>query len=93
MEIQGIKRLVGDRLLVKPDKISEITHGGILIPGTVDQKAKKGVVVDLNTEKVGQVFEGDTVFFGKFAGTEVSIAGEKHIIMRQSDVVARQAKK
>ena len=65
-----------DRVIVKPAKAEEKTAGGIIIPDT----GKKDEPV---TVKVG-----DTVLYGKYAGTEIQIEGDDLLIMRESDILA-----
>ena len=82
---------LADRVLIKPAAAEEKTVGGIIIPDSAKEKPLKGEV-----KAVGQgpkdeemvVKEGDTVLYGKYAGTEVEFEGEKYLIMRQSDILA-----
>ena len=70
---------LADRVLIKPAAAEEKTVGGIIIPEAVGQGTKDEEMV---------VKEGDTVLYGKYAGTEVEFEGEKYLIMRQSDILA-----
>ena len=82
---------LGDRVLVKPAPAEEKTVGGIIIPDTAKEKPLQGSVlaVDGGTKDEEMVLKaGDTVLYGKYAGTEVELEGEKYLIMRQSDVLA-----
>ena len=82
---------LADRVLIKPAAAEEKTVGGIIIPDSAKEKPLKGEV-----KAVGQgtkdeemvVKEGDTVLYGKYAGTEVEFEGEKYLIMLQSDILA-----
>lgn len=82
---------LADRVLIKPAAAEEKTVGGIIIPDSAKEKPLKGEV-----KAVGQgtkdeemvVKEGDTVLYGKYAGTEIEFGGEKYLIMRQSDILA-----
>lgn len=82
---------LADRALVKPAAAEEKTAGGIIIPDTAKEKPLQGEVlaVGQGTKDEEMVLKaGDQVLYGKYAGTEVELDGEKYIIMRQSDVLA-----
>ena len=82
---------LADRVLVKPAAAEENTAGGIIIPDTAKEKPLQGEVlaVGQGTKDEEMVLKaGDQVLYGKYAGTEVELDGEKYIIMRQSDVLA-----
>ncbi|MBO5133573.1 MAG: co-chaperone GroES [Bacteroidaceae bacterium] len=84
-------RPLADRVLVKPAPAEEKTIGGIIIPDTAKEKPLKGEVLAAGngTKDEEMVLKvGDTVLYGKYAGTEVELDGEKYLIMRQSDVLA-----
>lgn len=86
----NIKPLV-DRVLIKPAPAEEKTAGGIIIPDTAKEKPLQGEVLAAGngTKDEEMVLKaGDTVLYGKYAGTEVELDGEKYLIMRQSDVLA-----
>ena len=79
------------RVLVKPAPAEEKTIGGIIIPDTAKEKPLKGEVLATGngTKDEEMVLKvGDTVLYGKYAGTEVELEGEKYLIMRQGDVLA-----
>lgn len=82
---------LADRVLIAPACADEKSKGGIIIPDSAKEKPLKGTVVatgkGTKDEKM-ELQEGDTVLYGKYAGTELEIEGEKYLIMRQSDVVA-----
>ncbi len=81
---------LADRVLVKAAAAEE-KIGGIIIPDTAKEKPLKGVVVAVGngTKDEAMVLKaGDTVLYGKYAGTEIELAAEKYLIMRQSDVLA-----
>ena len=71
---------LADRVLILPAPAEEKTIGGIIIPDTAKEKPLKGEVI--------AVGNGDTVLYGKYAGTELEVEGTKYLIMRQSDVLA-----
>ena len=82
---------LADRVLIKPMAAEEKTIGGIIIPDSAKEKPLQGEVVAVGngTKDEEMIFkEGDTVLFGKYAGTELDFEGEKYLIMRQSDVLA-----
>lgn len=82
---------LADRVLVLPAPAEEKTIGGIIIPDTAKEKPLKGEVVAVGngTKDEEMVLKlGDQVLYGKYAGTELEIEGEKYLIMRQSDVLA-----
>lgn len=81
---------LADRVLVAPASAEE-KIGGIIIPDTAKEKPLKGTVIATGqgTKDEEMVLEeGNTVLYGKYAGTEIEFEGEKYIIMRQSDVLA-----
>jgi chaperonin GroES len=85
-----------DRILVKPLEPQEVKKGGIIIPDTAKEKPEEGRVISVGPGKIlenGQrktmeVKKDDRVLFSKYAGTEVSIDGEKHLILREDDILA-----
>jgi len=82
---------LADRVLIEPTAAEETTLGGIIIPDSAKEKPLKGKVLATGngTKDEEMVLkEGDTVLYGKYAGTEVEIEGKKYLIMRQSDVLA-----
>ena len=82
---------LADRVLIKPAPAEEKTAGGIIIPNTAKEKPLQGEVLAAGngTKDEEMVLKaGDTVLYGKYAGTEVELDGEKYLIMRQSDVLA-----
>lgn len=84
-----------DRILVKRIEEEEKTEGGIIIPDTAKEKPIEGKVVAVGKGKLSEdgkvmpldVKKGDRILFGKYAGTEVKIEGEEHLIMREDDVL------
>ena len=82
---------LADRVLVKPAAAEEKTVSGIIIPDSAKEKPLKGEVIAVGngTKDEEMVLKaGDTVLYGKYAGTEIELEGEKHISMRQNDVLA-----
>lgn len=82
---------LADRVLVEPAAAEEKTAGGIIIPDTAKEKPMKGTVVAVGTGKKDEpitVKVGDTVLYGKYAGTELTVDGVDYLIMRESDIYA-----
>ena len=82
---------LADRVLIKPAPAEEKTVSGIIIPDSAKEKPLKGnvVAVGKGTKDEEMVLKaGDSVLYGKFAGTELELEGERFLIMRQSDVLA-----
>ena len=80
-----------DRVIVKPAPAEEKTAGGIIIPDTAKEKPQRGTVVAAGPGKKDEpvtVKVGDTVLYGKYAGTEIAIDGDDLLIMRESDILA-----
>jgi chaperonin GroES len=88
-------RPLQDRILVKRLEGEEKTKGGIIIPDTAKEKPAEGKVVAVGKGKRDDdgdyisldVKKGDKVLFSKYAGTEVNIEGEEHLIIREDDVL------
>ena len=88
--IMTIKPL-SDRVLVLPNPAEEKTAGGLFIPDTAKEKPLMGKVVAVGPGTADvkmEVKEGDTVLYGKYAGTELNIEGVDYLIMKQSDILA-----
>ena len=82
---------LADRVLVKPQAAEEKTVGGIIIPDSAKEKPLRGEVLAVGegTKDETMVLKaGDQVLYGKYAGTELELDGEKFLIMRQNDVLA-----
>lgn len=87
MKIQPL----ADRVLVKPAAAETQTASGIIIPDSAKEKPLRGEVLAVGegTKDEAMVLKaGDQVLYGKYAGTELELDGEKFLIMRQSDVLA-----
>lgn len=83
-----------DRVLVEPAAAEQTTASGIIIPDTAKEKPQKGTIIAAGPGKVENgtkvdmtVKEGDTVLYGKYAGTEVTIDGKELLIMKESDIL------
>ena len=82
---------LADRVLVKPAAAEEKTISGIIIPDSAKEKPQRGEVLAVGngTKDEEMVLTvGNTVLYGKYAGTELEWEGEKYLIMRQSDILA-----
>jgi chaperonin GroES len=88
-------RPLHDRVVVKRIESEEKTKGGIIIPGTAQEKPQEGEVVSVGPGARGEdgkvvaldVKKGDRVLFGKWSGTEVKIDGQDLLIMKESDIM------
>ena len=88
-------RPLQDRIIVKRVEEEEKTKGGIIIPDTAKEKPIEGKVVAVGKGKVKEdgsvqppdVKVGDRILFGKYAGTEIKMDGEEHLIMREDDIL------
>lgn len=82
---------LADRVLVKPAEAEEKTKSGIIIPDSAKEKPQRGTILAVGNGKKDEpmtVKEGDTVLYGKYAGTEINIDGDDLLIMRESDIFA-----
>lgn len=87
-------RPLHDRVIVKRIEEEEKTKGGIIIPDTAKEKPQEGEVVAVGPgrREDGKVVpldvkKGDRVLFGKYAGTEIKLNGEEHLILREEDIL------
>jgi chaperonin GroES len=82
---------LADRVLVEPAAAEEKTASGIIIPDTAKEKPQRGQIIAIGDGKKDEpltVKVGDTVLYGKYAGTEITIEGKEYLIMRESDIFA-----
>ena len=87
---------LADRVVVQPAAAEEKTKSGIIIPDTAKEKPQRGEVVAVGDGKVADsgnlikpsVKVGDTVLYGKYSGTEITLEGTDYLIMRESDILA-----
>ncbi|TYP97855.1 chaperonin GroES [Tenacibaculum adriaticum] len=82
---------LADRVLVEPAAAETTTASGIIIPDNAKEKPQKGTVVAIGKgtkEEPLTVKVGDSVLYGKYAGTELKLAGKDYLIMRESDILA-----
>jgi len=85
---------LSDRVVVSPQAAEEKTASGLFIPDTAKEKPQRGTVVAVGPGKVENgtkvdmtVSEGDTVLYGKYSGTEITMNDEDLLIMRESDIL------
>ena len=92
-------RPTDDRILLDPIEGDEKTAGGIILPDNAREKPQRGIVIATGPgkllEKTGErgqmsVKVGDSVFYGKYSGTEVELEGDTYVILRESDILAIQ---
>lgn len=82
---------LADRVLVEPTAAETTTASGIIIPDSAKEKPQKGTVIAIGTGTKDEpltVKVGDTVLYGKYAGTELAVEGNDYLIMRESDIFA-----
>jgi chaperonin GroES len=79
---------LGDRVLVKLVEEQERTQSGIYIPDTAKDKPQTGLIVAIGDGEEIKVKEGQRVLFAKFAGTEIKIGNEDHLILATDDILA-----
>jgi chaperonin GroES len=87
---------LADRIVVKPLEETEQMRGGLYIPDTAKEKPQQGEVIAVGPGKITDegkriepdVKQGDRVLYGKYSGTEVTVADEQYLILRESDVLA-----
>jgi chaperonin GroES len=84
-------RPLADRVLVEPAQAEQKTAGGIIIPDTAKEKPQRGTVIAVGAGKKDEpmtVKAGDSVLYGKYAGTEINYEGKDYLIMKESDILA-----
>lgn len=82
---------LSDRVIVEPAAAETQTASGIFIPDTAKEKPQKGIVLAVGSGKIDEpmtVKIGDTVLYGKYAGTELKLEGKDYLIMREEDILA-----
>ncbi len=87
---------IRDRILVRPIEEDTVTKSGIVIPDSAQEKPSRGLVIaagagrllDNGTVVPLVVKAGDTVLYGKYAGTAVKVDNQEHIVMKEDDVFA-----
>jgi len=82
---------LADRVVIEPDAAEQKTASGIIIPDTAKEKPQQGTVVAIGPgtkDNPITVKAGDTVIYGKYAGTEFHLDGKDYMIMRENDIIA-----
>ncbi len=87
---------LADRVVIKPADAEQKVQGGIIIPDTAKEKPQRGEVVAVGPGKISDAGEkiamtvkkGDTVLYGKYSGTEVTVDNVEYLIVRESDILA-----
>ncbi len=87
---------LSDRVIVEALEAAEKSAGGIYIPDNAKEKPQKGKVIAAGPGKISdsgslmkmEVKAGDTILYGKYSGTEVTVDGKEYLIMRESDILA-----
>ncbi|MEN9929661.1 MAG: hypothetical protein RLZZ231_1582 [Bacteroidota bacterium] len=82
---------LSDRVIVEPAAAETQTASGIFIPDTAKEKPQKGIILAVGNGKKDEpmtVKVGDTVLYGKYAGTELKLEGKDDLIMREDDILA-----
>jgi chaperonin GroES len=86
---------LADRVIVKQTEAEEKTKSGIYLPDAAKEKPTKGKVIAVGPGKLDDkgrpmeigVRNGDTVYYGKYSGTDVEVDGQKYVILRESDIL------
>jgi len=85
---------LGDRVVVKPEAAEEQTASGLYIPDTAKEKPQRGTIISVGPGRVENgtkiemtVSEGDTILYGKYSGTEITLDGDDYLIMRETDIL------
>jgi chaperonin GroES len=89
-------RPLADRVLVQPLEEEDTSPGGIILPDTAKEKPMRGEIIAVGKGKIDEKGERlpmdvkvkDVVLYGKYSGTEIKVAGEDYLIMRESDILA-----
>jgi chaperonin GroES len=85
-----------DRVLLKRLEEQEVVKGGIIIPDTAKEKPLEAEVIAVGKGRIDgdkvvplEVKAGDRVLIGKFSGTDVTVDGEEHVIVREEEILAK----
>ena len=87
---------LADRVVVRPLEESEEMKGGLYIPDTAKEKPQQGEIIAVGPGKLSEegtrlepdVKVGEKVLYGKYSGTDVTVAGDEYLILRESDILA-----
>jgi chaperonin GroES len=94
---QQTLRPLADLVLIRPTNAQETTDSGIYLPDSAREKPMYGKVIAVGPGQLNEddehtpvtVTKGDTVVYGKFSGTEVELEGEQHMLVSESELLAR----
>jgi len=89
-------RPLADRVVIKPLDETEVKKGGIIIPDTAKEKPQEGEIVEVGPGRITddgkkialEVKKGDKVLYGKYSGTEITVADNDYLILRETDILA-----
>ena len=89
-------RPLADRVVLKPIDEAEVKKGGIIIPDTAKEKPQEGEIVEVGPGRITddgkkialEVKKGDKVLYGKYSGTEITVAENDYLILREADILA-----
>ncbi|MFH1916834.1 MAG: co-chaperone GroES [Nanoarchaeota archaeon] len=81
-----------DHILVKPKELEEKTTGGIYIPETAKEKTQEGLVIAVGEGEYMPLKAGDTIIFESYAGTEITLSGKKHLVLKIKDILGKLTK-
>jgi chaperonin GroES len=87
---------LGDRVLIEALDAKEVSKSGIIIPDTAKERPSEGKVIAVGPGRVNDegkrvnpdVKKGDTVLYGKYSGTEVTVGDKEYLILRETDILA-----
>lgn len=80
---------MNDRVIVRPDKVEEVTKGGLILPNLKNEKSSSGTVVAFSSAIIDSpLYNGARIIYAKSSGTDVDLNGETLIAMRVSDIFA-----
>jgi chaperonin GroES len=90
-------RPLDDRVVVQPIDPEEVTAGGIVLPGSAQEKPQRGTVVAVGPGKLLETGDrgalsvnvGDEVIYGKYGGTDIEVDGDEIKILRETDILAK----
>jgi len=82
---------LGDRVLVKPLEQESKTPGGIILPETAKKKPQQGLVIAISQDEMAEISVkvGDKVLFAKYSGNEIKVDEIPHLLLENSDILAR----
>lgn len=88
-----------DRVIVEPQSAEQTTKSGIVLPDTAQEKPQTGKIIKVGpgrTTDEGKIIpmelkEGDVVIYAKYGGTEIKVEGNEYLIVKKSDILAKQA--